>query len=112
MSCVARLAHRSWTNTLIVVSHAREVLNEVCTDTLHLHDKTIKRYKNCNYDEFEQVRYDQELLAERAAESQEKQMAHMQKFIDKYRYNASKAGMAQSRIKALEKMQKVRTLRH
>jgi ATP-binding cassette subfamily F protein 3 len=68
---------------LIVVSHAREFLNEVCTDTLHLHDKTIKRYKNCNYDEFEQVRYDQELVAERAAESQDKQIAHMQKFIDK-----------------------------
>ena len=68
---------------MIVVSHAREFLNAVCTDTLHLHDKTITRYKNCNYDEFEQVRYDQELMAERAAESQEKQIAHMQKFIDK-----------------------------
>ena len=68
---------------MIVVSHAREFLNAICTDTLHLHDKTIKRYKNCTYDEFEQVRFDQELMAERAAESQDKQIAHMQKFIDK-----------------------------
>ena len=38
----------SFEKTLIIVSHAREFLNEVCTDTLHLNDKTIKRYKNCN----------------------------------------------------------------
>ncbi|XP_008778513.1 ABC transporter F family member 3 [Phoenix dactylifera] len=92
-----------WPKTLIVVSHAREFLNTVVTDIIHLHGQKLTTYKG-DYDTFERSREEQLKNQQKAFESSEKSRAHMQAFIDKFRYNAKRASLVQSRIKALERM--------
>ncbi|KAG0453055.1 hypothetical protein HPP92_025719 [Vanilla planifolia] len=92
-----------WSKTFIVVSHAREFLNTVVTDILHLHGQKLNTYKG-DYDTFERTREEQQKNQQKAFETNEKARAHMQAFIDKFRYNAKRASLVQSRIKALERM--------
>ncbi|KAG9441060.1 hypothetical protein H6P81_016914 [Aristolochia fimbriata] len=92
-----------WRKTFIVVSHAREFLNTVVTDILHLHGKKLVAYKG-DYDTFERTREEQLKNQQKAIESNERQKAHMQAFIDKFRYNAKRASLVQSRIKAVERL--------
>ncbi|KAG1359581.1 ABC transporter F family member 3 [Cocos nucifera] len=92
-----------WPKTFIVVSHAREFLNTVVTDIIHLHGQKLTTYKG-DYDTFEKTREEQLKNQQKAFESNEKSRAHMQAFIDKFRYNAKRASLVQSRIKALERM--------
>ncbi|XP_065858525.1 ABC transporter F family member 3 [Euphorbia lathyris] len=92
-----------WPKTFIVVSHAREFLNTVVTDILHLHSQKLTAYKG-DYDTFERTRMEQIKNQQKAFESSEKARAHMQTFIDKFRYNAKRASLVQSRIKALDRM--------
>lgn len=97
---------QSWSKTVIVVSHARDFLDAVVTDITHMQDKTLTRYKG-NYSFFEEKRL--EIIEQRGKqiENQEKQRAHMQAFVDRWRYSAARAAMAQSRLKALERMEKL-----
>jgi len=95
-----------WAGTVIVISHDREFLNSVTTDIIHFSNK-ILTYFSGNYDKFEDVRNEQLLNQQRAFDAQAAQMAHIQKFIDRFRYNANRAALVQSRIKKLEKMQPV-----
>ncbi|RWR72156.1 ABC transporter-like protein [Cinnamomum micranthum f. kanehirae] len=92
-----------WPKTFIVVSHAREFLNTVVTDILHLHGQKLTCYKG-DYDTFERTREEQLKNQQKAFESSERAKAHMQAFIDKFRYNAKRASLVQSRIKALDRM--------
>lgn len=92
-----------WPKTFIVVSHAREFLNTVVTDILHLHGQKLTAYKG-NYDTFERTREEQIKNQLKAFEANERTRSHMQSFIDKFRYNAKRASLVQSRIKALERM--------
>ncbi|GAV68690.1 ABC_tran domain-containing protein/ABC_tran_2 domain-containing protein [Cephalotus follicularis] len=92
-----------WPKTFIVVSHAREFLNTVVTDILHLQGQKLSSYKG-NYDTFERTREEQLKNQQKAFESNERSRSHMQSFIDKFRYNAKRASLVQSRIKALERM--------
>ncbi|XP_042449337.1 ABC transporter F family member 3-like isoform X2 [Zingiber officinale] len=92
-----------WPKTFIVVSHAREFLNTVVTDILHLHGKQLTSYKG-DYDTFERTKVEQLQNQQKAFEANEKARAHMQAFIDKFRYNAKRASLVQSRIKALDRM--------
>ncbi|ERM95172.1 hypothetical protein AMTRI_Chr07g81820 [Amborella trichopoda] len=92
-----------WPKTFIVVSHAREFLNTVVTDILHLHMQKLTAYKG-DYDTFERTREEQLKNQQKAFESNERNKAHMQAFIDKFRYNAKRASLVQSRIKALDRM--------
>ncbi|XP_031501783.1 ABC transporter F family member 3 isoform X2 [Nymphaea colorata] len=92
-----------WPKTFIVVSHAREFLNTVVTDILHLHGQKLTAYKG-DYDTFERTRDEQLKNQQKAFESNERTKAHMQAFIDKFRYNAKRASLVQSRIKALERL--------
>ncbi|GMN31415.1 hypothetical protein TIFTF001_003244 [Ficus carica] len=92
-----------WPKTIIVVSHAREFLNTVVTDILHLHGQKLTAYKG-NYDTFERTREEQLKNQQKAFEANERTRSHMQSFIDKFRYNAKRASLVQSRIKALERM--------
>ena len=96
----------TWNKTLVVVSHARAFLNVTVTDILHFHNCAIARYKG-DYDHFEEARAIALRNNERQRESQEKAKAHMQAFIDKFRCNASRAAMVQSRIKAMGRMEAV-----
>ncbi|XP_062221437.1 ABC transporter F family member 3 [Phragmites australis] len=95
-----------WPKTFIVVSHAREFLNTVVTDILHLHGRKLHAYKG-DYDTFERTREEHLKNQMKAFETNEKARSHMQAFIDKFRYNAKRASLVQSRIKALERMEHV-----
>jgi ATP-binding cassette subfamily F protein 3 len=99
----------TWENTLIVVSHARDFLDAVCTDIVHLSDKKLTRWKG-DYSTFEERFNESIRQQEKAHAAQEKERAHMKSFIDKFRANANRAAMVQSRIKALEKMSLVDTI--
>ncbi|XVF51265.1 hypothetical protein PTKIN_Ptkin04bG0171100 [Pterospermum kingtungense] len=95
-----------WPKTFIVVSHAREFLNTVVTDIIHLQGQKLTAYKG-NYDTFEKTRQEQIKNKQKAVEANERARSHMQAFIDKFRYNAKRASLVQSRIKALERMEHV-----
>lgn len=92
-----------WPHTICCVSHDRAFLNEICTDVIHVKDHKLHSYSG-NYDDFEKTRRERMKEIERAAESQEMKRAHIQKFVDKFRYNAKRASMAQSRLKMLQRM--------
>ncbi|RNF21909.1 ATP-binding cassette protein subfamily F, member 1 [Trypanosoma conorhini] len=97
---------KDWRGTLVVVSHSRSFLNNVCQEIIHLDERQL-RYYTGNYEQFELTRVEQLRQQQKNHEAQERQRAHMQKFIDRFRYNANRAKMAQSRIKMLERMEVV-----
>lgn len=87
---------------LIYICKYRAFLNEVCTDMILFKNLKLTYYKG-NYDTFENTRKDALHLQQRTYEAQKEKMAHMQEFVDKFRYNAKRASLVQSRIKTLEK---------
>lgn len=111
MSSVLWLANHltTWPHTILLTSHDRDFLNTVCTDIMYLRDKKLHPYSG-NYADFERVRNERQKELERAAESFEMKRAHIQKFVDKFRFNAKRAQMAQSRIKMLQRMEEDRVV--
>lgn len=111
---------QTYPSTLLVVSHDRAFLNEVATDIVHQHSERLDYYKGANFgklhsemspaiadgliDSFYSTKEERRKTAKREYENQMVQRAHLQTFIDKFRYNAAKSSEAQSRIKKLEKM--------
>lgn len=100
---------KKYTGTMIVISHDREFLDAVTQVTLHLDQQQITRYGG-NYSAFEILRAQQLELQQAAFSKQQDKIAHLQKFIDRFKAKASKAKQAQSRVKALERMEKVAPL--
>ena len=95
---------KRYQGTILIVSHDRGLLNRVVNQILHLDDTGLKLYTG-GYDRFEvSFRAQLERIASEHAR-QEAQRAHIQKFVDKFRYKATKARQAQSRIKMLERME-------
>ncbi len=92
--------------TLIVISHDREFLDAVTRVTLSIGHERLTRY-NGPYTAFEQWQADQQTLQQAAFERQQDKIAHLQKFIDRFKAKATKAKQAQSRVKALERMEKL-----
>ena len=90
--------------TTLVISHDRQLLNRAVNSILHLSNRKLTLYQG-NYDTFDRTRRAQAELLAAQAKKQQAQRAHMQSFIDRFRYKASKAKQAQSRIKALERME-------
>ncbi len=99
---------RSYPKTLVVVSHDRDLLNRAVTGILHLENLKLTYYTG-GYDRFERVRAERLALQEAMARKQAAQRKHMQAFVDRFRYKASKARQAQSRLKALERMDVIAT---
>lgn len=95
---------QTYPSTVLVVSHDRAFLNEVATDIIHQHSERLDYYKGANFDAFYATKEERRKTAKREYENQMVQRAHLQAFIDKFRYNAAKSSEAQSRIKKLEKM--------
>ncbi|KAI9734907.1 MAG: hypothetical protein M1834_001987 [Cirrosporium novae-zelandiae] len=95
---------QTYPGTLLVVSHDRAFLNEVATDIIHQHSERLDYYKGSNFDSFYATKEERRKTAKREYDNQMAQRAHLQAFIDKFRYNAAKSSEAQSRIKKLEKM--------
>ncbi len=92
--------------TLVVISHDREFLDSVTRVTLHLEDAQITRY-GVNYTGFESLRAQRMAQATAAYAKQQERIAHLQRFIDRFRAKATKARQAQSRVKALERMERL-----
>jgi len=90
-------------NMLLIISHDRDLLNKCVDHVVHVYDKKLALYKG-NYDTFERERAERLGQQQKLHEKQTAQRAHMQKFVDRFRAQASKARQAQSRLKALEKM--------
>ncbi|HLW73527.1 MAG TPA: ATP-binding cassette domain-containing protein, partial [Gammaproteobacteria bacterium] len=97
---------KRYAGTLFIVSHDREFLDGICDVTLHLENRQIKRYTG-NYSAFETRRAEQLVLQQSAYERQQREIDHLQSFVDRFRYKATKARQAQSRIKMLEKMERL-----
>ncbi|KAK5987824.1 putative ABC transporter ATP-binding protein C29A3.09c [Cladobotryum mycophilum] len=95
---------QTYPSTVLVVSHDRAFLNEVATDIVHQHSQRLDYYRGANFESFYATREERKKIAKKEYENQMAQRAHLQAFIDKFRYNAAKSSEAQSRIKKLEKM--------
>ncbi|MDM0073104.1 ATP-binding cassette domain-containing protein [Variovorax sp. J2P1-59] len=100
---------QKYAGTMIVISHDREFLDAVTDVTLHIDHAKLTRYGG-NYSAFETLRAQQMELQQAAFAKQQDKIAHLQKFIDRFKAKASKAKQAQSRVKALERMEKVAPL--
>ncbi|HEY2254001.1 MAG TPA: ATP-binding cassette domain-containing protein [Variovorax sp.] len=98
-----------YAGTMIVISHDREFLDAVTDVTLHIANAQLTRYGG-NYSKFEDMRALQLEQQQVAFSKQQDKIAHLQKFIDRFKAKASKAKQAQSRVKALERMEKVAPL--
>ncbi len=92
--------------TMIVISHDREFLDAITRVTVHLDENTLTRYTG-NYSAFEEMRAERISQAQAAFGRQQERMAHLQRFIDRFKAKASKAKQAQSRVKALARMEKL-----
>ena len=101
---------KRYPGTLIVISHDRDFLDGVVNVIVHIDERKLKRYSG-NYSGFERQRAAQMILAQSAMEKQARQRAHLESFINRFKAQASKARQAQSRMKALSKMEELAPLR-
>jgi ATP-binding cassette subfamily F protein 3 len=101
---------KRYEGTLIVISHDRDFLDNVVNVILHIDDKKLKRYSG-NYSAFERQRAAQMVLLQSTMEKQARHRAHLESFIQRFKAKASKARQAQSRVKALERMEELAPLR-
>ena len=97
---------RSFPHTVIVVSHDRELLNGGVNSILHLSNGRLSLYSG-GYDDFERARAERQQLQLKLKKKQDDRRRHMQAFVERFRAKASRARQAQSRLKALEKMEVV-----
>lgn len=97
---------KRYAGTMIVISHDREFLDAVTNVTLQINAAQLNRYGG-NYSKFEELRAQQLELQGASYAKQQEKIAHLQKFIDRFKAKASKAKQAQSRVKALERMEKI-----
>jgi len=91
---------------LLVVSHDRDFLDQVCTRVAHIENESISLFTG-NYSQFEKLRAEQLAQQQAMYLRQQKEIKHIQSYVDRFRYKASKARQAQSRIKMLERMEHI-----
>ena len=100
---------KRYQGTMLVISHDREFLDAVTDVTVHIESAKLTRYGG-NYSKFEDLRAEQMALQQGAYSKQQDKIAHLQKFIARFKAKASKAKQAQSRVKALDRMEKIAPL--
>jgi ATP-binding cassette subfamily F protein 3 len=100
---------KKYPGTMLVISHDREFLDAVTNVTIHIENGQLTRYGG-NYSTFEDMRAEQMALQQAAFSKQQDKIAHLQKFIDRFKAKASKAKQAQSRVKALDRMERLAPL--
>ena len=100
---------KRYQGTMLVISHDREFLDAVTEVTVHIESAKLTRYSG-NYSKFEDLRSEQMALQQGAYSKQQDKIAHLQKFIARFKAKASKAKQAQSRVKALDRMEKIAPL--
>jgi ATP-binding cassette subfamily F protein 3 len=101
---------KRYPGTLIIISHDRDFLDEIVNVIVHIDEQKLKRYSG-NYSSFERQRAAAMVLAASALEKQQRARAHLESFIDRFKAKATKARQAQSRMKALAKMEELAPLR-
>ena len=101
---------KRYAGTLIVISHDRGFLDGVVNVIVHIDERKLKRYSG-NYSSFERQRAAHIVLAQGMLEKQQRKQAHLQSYIDRFKAQATKARQAQSRIKALARMEEIAPLR-
>jgi ATP-binding cassette subfamily F protein 3 len=101
---------KRYQGTLIIISHDRDFLDEIVNVVVHIDERKLKRYSG-NYSSFERQRAAHMVLAAAAFEKQQRTRAHLQSFVDRFKAKATKARQAQSRMKALAKMEELAPLR-
>lgn len=94
----------AYRGTLLLISHDREFLDNTVNHILHIEQRQLTLYRG-GYSDFERQRAEKLTLQQASYQKQQQQMAHLQKYIDRFRAQATKARQAQSRIKALERME-------
>ncbi len=92
--------------TLVLITHDRDFLDRVVTTVVHVDARKLKAYAG-NYSQFERERAQQLALQQATYAKQQRQIAHLQAFVDRFRAKATKAKQAQSRIKTLERMERI-----
>ena len=97
---------KRYPGTLIVISHDREFLDAITNVTIHIDHGKLIRYGG-NYSAFEDLRAEQLAIQQASFAKQQEKIAHLQSFINRFKAKASKAKQAQSRVKALERMEKI-----
>ncbi|HZE61307.1 MAG TPA: ATP-binding cassette domain-containing protein [Burkholderiales bacterium] len=100
---------RRYAGTLLVVSHDRDFLDGVVNVVVHIDSKKLRRYSG-NYSAFETQRAATVVLAAAQHEKQQRERAHLESFIERFRAKATKARQAQSRMKMLAKMEELAPL--
>jgi len=101
---------KRYAGTLLVISHDRDFLDGVVNVIVHIDERKLKRYSG-HYSSFERQRAAQIVLAQGMLEKQQRKQAHLQSYIDRFKAQATKARQAQSRIKALARMEELAPLR-
>ena len=96
--------------TLLVISHDTAFLDRIATHIWELRERTIQEYRG-NYTKFRELRAARDAQQQAAATRQAKEVARVQQFVDRFRYQANKARQVQSRIKQLEKVKLIETQR-
>ena len=91
---------------LLVISHDRDFLDQICTRIAHIEHQSVHLFTG-NYSQFESLRAEQLAQQQAMYARQQKEIKHIQGYVDRFRYKASKARQAQSRIKMLERMEKI-----
>jgi ATP-binding cassette, subfamily F, member 3 len=100
---------RDYPHTILLVSHDRDLLNVSVDAILHLDQFKLTLYQG-DYDNFERQRREKQALNQKMKKKQDDQRAHMQAFVDRFKAKASKARQAQSRMKALAKLEPIAEL--
>ncbi len=95
---------RGYSGTLMLISHDREFLDGVVTHIAHVEHQTIELYSG-NYSAFEVARAERLAQQQAAYEKQQREIAHIRSYVDRFRAKATKARQAQSRLKALARME-------
>ena len=97
---------RDYRGTLVLISHDRDFLDAVIDNVLHIEQQRITLYRGA-YSDFERQRAEKLALQQAMYEKQQRKVAHLHSYIDRFRVQATKARQAQSRIKALERMEMI-----
>ena len=95
---------KQYRGTLLLISHDRDFLDSVCSHILHIEQQRATLYSG-NYSAFERIRAEHLANQQAAHEKQQREIAHMHSFVERFKAKATKARQAQSRIKALERME-------
>jgi ATP-binding cassette, subfamily F, member 3 len=90
--------------TLLLISHDRDFLDTIATHIVHIEQNKVDIYTG-NYSAFERMRAEKLSQQQAAYQKQQREIAHIQSFVDRFKAQATKARQAQSRIKALERME-------